>query len=106
VPAATSVRGSLEPPRRPRWGALAAAGAAAALIAALAIGTSAEPLFAAGFIACALALLLLLTALGAAIRWTASKLPRPRILSSGSRSAISTAPARRPAGWWSRSASA
>jgi putative ABC transport system permease protein len=78
VPAATLFRGSLEPPRRPGWGALAAAGAAAALIAALAIGTSAEPLFAAGFIACALALLLLLTALGAAIRWTASKLPRPR----------------------------
>jgi putative ABC transport system permease protein len=78
VPAATLFRGSLEPPRWPGWGALAAAGAAAVLIAALAIGTSAEPLFAAGFIACALALLLLLTGLGVLIRWTASKLPRPR----------------------------
>ncbi len=78
VPAASLFRGSLEPPRRPPFPILLAVLLAAALIAALAISTAREPFFAAGFIASALALLLLLTLLGALIRWTASKLPRPK----------------------------
>jgi len=57
---------------------LLAALLAAALIAALAIFTAREPIFAAGFIGAALGLLLLLTLLGAAIRWLAARLPRPR----------------------------
>jgi putative ABC transport system permease protein len=77
VPAASLFRGSLEPLRRPSFPILLAVLAAAGLIAALAIFTAREPGFAAGFIASALALLLLLTLLGALIRWTASKLPRP-----------------------------
>lgn len=78
VPAASLFRGGLERPRRPGWKLLAIVAGAAALIAALAIVTAREPLFAAGFIAMALALLLLLTLLGWLVRWTASKLPRPR----------------------------
>jgi putative ABC transport system permease protein len=77
VPAASLFRGSLEPPRRPPLPILLAVLMAAGLIAALAIATAREPLFAAGFIASALGLLLLLTLLGWLIRWTASKLPRP-----------------------------
>jgi putative ABC transport system permease protein len=78
VTAASLFRGHLETLRRPSWGAIAGAAVAAALIAALAIGTAREPLFAAAFIAAALGLLLLLTALGSLIRWAASKLPRPK----------------------------
>jgi putative ABC transport system permease protein len=52
--------------------------AAAGAIADLAIGTAREPAFAAGFIGSALGLVLLLTLLGGLIRWTASRLPRPR----------------------------
>jgi putative ABC transport system permease protein len=78
VPAATLFRGSLEPLRRPGWGALLLVALAAGAIAALAISTAREPGFAAGFIGSALALLLLLTLLGGLIRWTASRLPRPR----------------------------
>jgi putative ABC transport system permease protein len=78
VPAASLFRGALEPLRRPGWLAFAAATAAAAAIALLAISTSREPDFAAGFIGAALGLLVLLTALGALIRWLAAKLPRPK----------------------------
>ncbi|HEY1144966.1 MAG TPA: FtsX-like permease family protein, partial [Allosphingosinicella sp.] len=76
VPAASLCRGSLEKPRRPGLLLLLAA-AAAGLIAALAIATAREPGFAAMFIAAALGLLVLLTALGGAIRWIAARLPRP-----------------------------
>ena len=78
VAAASLFRGSLEPLRRPPFTILLAAIGAAGLIAALAISTAREPFFAAGFIASALTLLLLLTGLGGLIRWGASKLPRPR----------------------------
>jgi putative ABC transport system permease protein len=78
VAAASLFRGSLEVSRRPPLLVLLAVFAAAGLIAALAIFTAREPPFAASFIGAALALLLLLTMLGALIRWTASKLPRPR----------------------------
>ncbi|HEX8579895.1 MAG TPA: FtsX-like permease family protein, partial [Allosphingosinicella sp.] len=71
-------RGHLEALRRPGWGAIAGSVAAALLIAALAVSTSREPAFAAGFIVAALGLLLVLTLLGALIRWLASRLPRPK----------------------------
>ncbi len=45
---------------------------------ALALGTANEPLFSASFIGAAAAILLLLAALGALIRWLASKAPRPK----------------------------
>jgi putative ABC transport system permease protein len=78
VPAASLFRGSLETLKRPPWPVLLGVAAAAGLIAALAIGTAREPGFAALFVTSALGLLLLLTALGALIRWVASRLPRPR----------------------------
>ena len=78
VPAATLFRGDLEPLRRPGWLVLLIVLAAAAAIAGLAVGTAREPGFAAGFIASALGLVLLLTLLGGVIRWTASRLPRPK----------------------------
>jgi putative ABC transport system permease protein len=78
VTAASLFRGHLETLRRPGWGAIAGAAAAALLIAALAISTAREPIFAAGFIVAALGLLLLLTLLGWLIRWSASKLPKPK----------------------------
>ena len=101
-------------PRRPRAAAPAGLGgrcwpcsAAAGAIAALAVGTAREPVFAAGFIASALGLLLLLTLLGGLIRWIASRLPRPRNPLLPARARQPPPPgARRPAGWWSRSASA
>ena len=78
VPAASLFRGGLETMRRPSWGLILIVAVAAALIAALAIGTAREPVFAGSFIAAALGLLLLLTLLGGLIRWTAARLPRPR----------------------------
>ncbi|HWH22151.1 MAG TPA: ABC transporter permease, partial [Allosphingosinicella sp.] len=78
VPAASLFRGGLERMKRPSWALIAIVAAAAALIAALAIGTAREPGFAAGFIASSLGLLLLLTVLGWLIRIGAAKLPRPR----------------------------
>jgi putative ABC transport system permease protein len=77
VPAATLFRGDLEP-LRPGWGVIIIVMIAAAAIAGLAIGTAREPAFAAGFIGSTLGLVLLLTLLGGMIRWTASRLPRPR----------------------------
>jgi putative ABC transport system permease protein len=78
VPAASLFRGSLESSPRPGWLLLLAVVAAGGLIAALAIATAREPIFAAGFVGAALALLLMLTLLGWLIRLTASKLPRPK----------------------------
>lgn len=77
VPAATLFRGDLEP-LRPGWAVVAIVLIAAAAIAGLAVGTAREPEFAAGFIGAALVLVLLLTLLGWLIRWTASRLPRPK----------------------------
>ncbi|TFI60133.1 FtsX-like permease family protein [Sphingomonas parva] len=78
VPPAALFRGSLEPPRRPAWAALLGALGAAAAIVALAVSTAGDPWFAGGFAGFALALLLLLSLLGGAIRWIAAKLPHPR----------------------------
>jgi putative ABC transport system permease protein len=77
VPAATLFRGDLEP-LRPGWLVIAIVLVAATAIAGLAVGTAREPVFAAGFIGSALGLVLLLTLLGGLIRWTASRLPKPR----------------------------
>ena len=77
VPAATLFRGDLEPSRRPGRAALLIVLAAAAALAALAVGTAREPAFAAGFIGCALGLVLILTLLGWLVRRTAALLPRP-----------------------------
>ncbi|MDP9414564.1 MAG: ABC transporter permease [Pseudomonadota bacterium] len=77
VAAASLFRGALEPPLRPAALPLLGAAVGAGLIAVLAIFSAREPAFAAAFIGSALGLLLLLTLLGALIRWTASKLPRP-----------------------------
>ena len=78
VPAAALFRGDLEASRRPGRAAVLIVIAAAAAIAGLAVGTAREPAFAAGFVGSALGLVLLLTLLGGLIRWTASRLPRPR----------------------------
>lgn len=78
VAAASLFRGGLEALRRPSRLVMLAVTVAAALIAALAIGTSRNPGFAAIFIASAVGLLLLLTLLGWLIRLVASKLPRPK----------------------------
>lgn len=78
IPAASLLRGGVEEGvRAPRW-ALAGALAAGAGIAALAVWTAPTPVFALGFIAAALGLLILLSLLAAAIRWTLTRLPRPR----------------------------
>ena len=78
VPAAALFRGGVERLARPGRATLAAVGLSAVLIAALAIGTADEPRFAAGFVAAALGLLLVLTLLGVAVRRIAAALPRPR----------------------------
>ncbi|HEX8240779.1 MAG TPA: FtsX-like permease family protein [Allosphingosinicella sp.] len=78
VPAATLFRGDLEPSRRPGLAVILMVLAAAAAIAGLAVGGAREPSFAAGFIASALGLVLLLTLLGWLIRTLAERLPRPR----------------------------
>ena len=78
VPAAALFRGGVERLRRPAAGTLALVALSALSIAALAIGTADEPRFAAGFVAAALGLLLVLTLLGTAIRGIAARLPAPR----------------------------
>ncbi|QMW21875.1 ABC transporter permease [Sandaracinobacteroides saxicola] len=78
LPAARLFRGGVEQWPWPSRRTLALAFAAAALVCALAIAQSSEPLFAAGFLAAAAALLLLLWALAWAIRRAAAALPRPR----------------------------
>ncbi len=78
LPAARLLRDTVEPPRWPGFGAVALVLAAGAGVTALAVGEAGDPLFAAAFIAAALALLAVLTALAAAIAWTAARVPRPR----------------------------
>ncbi|WP_244552483.1 ABC transporter permease [Allosphingosinicella indica] len=81
VPAASLFRGAVASSARglrANAGMLLAVALAAAGIAALAIFTAREPLFAAGFIAAALGLLLMLSLLGGAIRALAARLPRPK----------------------------
>ncbi|PTQ09956.1 ABC transporter permease [Sphingomonas oleivorans] len=78
VPAASLFRGGIMPSGRPTLPVLLAMTALALAIAGLAIGTAREPLFAALFVAASMLLLGLLTAIGAAIRAIAARLPRPR----------------------------
>ncbi|MFC3711576.1 ABC transporter permease [Sphingoaurantiacus capsulatus] len=78
VPAARLFRAGVEPVRWPGWPTLLAVVGSALAIAAIAIAQAREPLFAAGFIAAALALLLILTGLAAGVRAVAARLPRPK----------------------------
>lgn len=78
VPAAALFRGDLEPLRRPGWAVVLIVLAAAGAIAALAVATAREPVFAAAFIGAAIGLVLLLVFLGWLIRRTAARLPRPK----------------------------
>ena len=78
VPAAALLRGVHD--RRARGGRVAAAWMAAAgtALVTLVLATSERPLFAAGFLGAAAATLLLLVALGHAVRWLAARVPPPR----------------------------
>jgi putative ABC transport system permease protein len=78
VPAATLLRGDLEPVRGTPWWARGLALAAGAAIAALAIWTAPAAGLALGFVGAMLALLLFLALLGLLIRKLLSLLPRPR----------------------------
>lgn len=77
VPSASLFRGSLEPTRRPGALILLAVAVGAGLIAALAVSTSRDPVFAAMFVGASLGLLALLSLLGWLIRLGAARLPRP-----------------------------
>jgi len=78
LPAARLLRDTVEPPRWPGAVVAALVALAGAGIAALAIGQSDDPVFAAIFIAAALGLLVLLTGLAAVIRAAAARAPRPK----------------------------
>jgi putative ABC transport system permease protein len=78
VTAASLFRTGVEGGARPSPRVLIGMIALALMIAALAIFTAKEPLFAAIFIAAVLGLLLLLTGLGIAVRKIAASLPKPR----------------------------
>ena len=78
VPAAGLYRATVSAAPRIDTATVAAVAAAFAAIVALAVGTAREPWFALAFIGGAVALLLLLVALGGLVRRTASRLPRPR----------------------------
>ena len=77
-PAAAIFRARVDPARARDWPAIGAVGVALALALALAIGTSNAPLFAASVLAGVGGTLALLLGIGAAVRWTARRLPRPR----------------------------
>ncbi|PHR16414.1 MAG: ABC transporter permease [Sphingopyxis sp.] len=78
IPAAGIFRGEGRSWRKIDRQSLIGVGLSIAAIIALALVTPREPLFSASFIGAATAILLLLTALGALIRWLASKAPRPK----------------------------
>lgn len=78
IPAAGIIRGEGRSWRKIDRQTWIGVGLAIAAIIALALGTANEPLFSASFIGAAAAILLLLTGLGALIRWLASKAPRPK----------------------------
>ncbi|MEY2926424.1 MAG: hypothetical protein RL367_901 [Pseudomonadota bacterium] len=77
VTAASLFRTWVEGARWPTWPVQAAIAITALIIAALAIATAKEPVFAAVFVACVVALLAVLAGLGTAIRALAARLPRP-----------------------------
>jgi putative ABC transport system permease protein len=78
ISAASLFRTGVEGAGRPPLAVILSSVALALVIAVTATLTAREPLFAASFIAAILALLLLLTGLGSAIRIIASRVPRPR----------------------------
>ena len=78
VTAASLFRDQVETVPRPTWAIVAGMVTIAGLIAALAIITARDPMFAASFIGSVLGLLALLAGLGWLIRRIAAALPRPR----------------------------
>ncbi|MFQ3595626.1 MAG: FtsX-like permease family protein [Sphingomonadaceae bacterium] len=78
LPAQRLLRGSAEPWPWPSRSATLVAGGAGLLVAALAIWQAPEPIFAAGFVAAAVLIFLLLAGLGWLVRRAAAAAPRPR----------------------------
>ena len=78
MPAARLFRSLTERPARPSLRSIAAVAAAGAAIVGLAVFTAADRLFVLSFIGAALALIALLWALAAAVRWLAARAPKPR----------------------------
>jgi putative ABC transport system permease protein len=77
-PAAALFRALVERPRRIEWRTWLWAGGAALALVLLAVGTARDPLFAAMVLGATGAVLLLLLAIGAAIKRLAARLPRMR----------------------------
>lgn len=77
-PAAAIFRSGVEGVKRIDRRTLALVGLAGAGIIALAVGTAREPIFSAAVLAAVAAMLLLLLGIGAAVRWGARRIPRPR----------------------------
>lgn len=78
VPAAGLFRSLVEGNRWPDRATMIAVGVGIAAIVTLALVTAREAIFSAWFMAAATGVLLMLAAIGWAIRWTASRLPRPK----------------------------
>lgn len=78
VPAAGLFRSLVEGNRWPDRATMVAVGVGIAGIVALALVTAREAVFSAWFMAAATGVLLMLAGIGWAIRWTASRLPRPK----------------------------
>ncbi len=78
MPAAGLFRSVVERGKRYDSHVIIGVGLAFAAIIGIAIITASEPLFSAGFIAAAAALLLLLTGIAWVIGWAAARLPRPK----------------------------
>ncbi|MFN3726317.1 MAG: ABC transporter permease [Allosphingosinicella sp.] len=78
IPAASLLRGGVNGQRRAPWWAYGGSLGAGAAIAAVAVLTAPERMFALGFILACLALLLLLALLGWLVRRAVAALPRPR----------------------------
>ncbi|ASR50073.1 ABC transporter permease [Blastomonas fulva] len=78
IPAAGLFRSLVEGNRWPDRATLIAVGAGIAAIVLLALVTAREAVFSAWFMAAATGVLLMLAGIGWAIRWTASRLPRPK----------------------------
>ncbi len=78
VPAAGLFRSVVEGDRRYDRRTVMWVSLAILSIVALAVGTAREPLFSLGFVGASLGLLLILWTIAWAVRWTASRLPRPK----------------------------
>ncbi len=77
-PAAAIFRSGVEGMKRIDRRTMLMVGIAATAIVALALGTAREPIFSAAVLGCVGAVLLLLLGIGAAVRCTAKRIPRPR----------------------------